>query len=169
MDHSRWRKLINDVWWSGWVWVSECFFWYRPTQVVLDRGLLNGCVYVFVVKWCNEQHSFVQHKISRFLFRFHSEDMGSTTNQKLTSMALTLQTSSTLLIITAGLLKKFHCRHFINCRCRMTNYELDRWFVKVLSCDIILMMHDVPSCDIFHLGFIIFGCRTHYLASSVYC
>ena len=22
--------------WSGWVWVGECFFWYRPTRVVPD-------------------------------------------------------------------------------------------------------------------------------------
>jgi len=48
MDRSRWRKLIKDVWWSGWVWMGECFFWYRPTWVVLDKGSLNGCVYVFV-------------------------------------------------------------------------------------------------------------------------
>ena len=34
MDCSKWRKLIDDVWWSGWVWVDECFFWYRPTRVV---------------------------------------------------------------------------------------------------------------------------------------
>ena len=26
MDRSKWRKLIKDVQWSGWVWVSECFF-----------------------------------------------------------------------------------------------------------------------------------------------
>jgi len=25
--------------------VSECFFWYQPTRVVLDKRLLNGCVY----------------------------------------------------------------------------------------------------------------------------
>jgi len=37
MDHSRWRKLIKDVWWWGWVWVGECFFWYRPTWVVPDN------------------------------------------------------------------------------------------------------------------------------------
>jgi len=30
---------------SSWVWVGECFFWYRLTRVVLDKGLLNGlCV-----------------------------------------------------------------------------------------------------------------------------
>ena len=45
MDH-RWRKLMNYVWWSGWVWVGECYFWYRPARVVLDKKLLNGCVCV---------------------------------------------------------------------------------------------------------------------------
>jgi len=47
-DRSRWRKLIKDVWWSGWVWVGECFFWYRPTRVdrVPNKGLLNSCVCV---------------------------------------------------------------------------------------------------------------------------
>jgi len=44
MHCSRWRKMINDVWWSGWVWVGECFFWYRPTRVVPDQQPLNGCV-----------------------------------------------------------------------------------------------------------------------------
>ena len=24
--------------------MSECFFWYQPTRVVLDKGPLNGCV-----------------------------------------------------------------------------------------------------------------------------
>jgi len=31
------RKLIRDVWWSG---------WYQHTQVVLDKGPLSGCVCV---------------------------------------------------------------------------------------------------------------------------
>jgi len=48
MDNSKWRKLIKDVRWSGWAWVGECFFWYRPTQVVPDQRLLNGCVCVCV-------------------------------------------------------------------------------------------------------------------------
>ena len=26
--------------------VGECFFWYRPTRVVLDQRPLNGCVCV---------------------------------------------------------------------------------------------------------------------------
>ena len=46
MDRSRWRKLIKDVWWTGWVWVGECFFWYQPTRVVPDERPLNGCVCV---------------------------------------------------------------------------------------------------------------------------
>jgi len=45
---SRWRKLIKDVWWSGWVWVGECFFWYWHTCVVPDKGPLIGCVRVCV-------------------------------------------------------------------------------------------------------------------------
>ena len=47
MDHSKWRKVIKDVRWSGWVWVGECFFWYRPTRVVPDQRPLNGCVCKF--------------------------------------------------------------------------------------------------------------------------
>ena len=42
IDVSRWRKLMKDVWWPGWVWVGECFFWYRPTQ---------GCPGQRAVKW----------------------------------------------------------------------------------------------------------------------
>jgi len=34
VDRSRQRELIKDVWWSGWVWAGECFFWYRRTRVV---------------------------------------------------------------------------------------------------------------------------------------
>ena len=45
VDHNRWRKLIKDVWWSGWVWVGECFFWYWPTHPVPAEGPLNGCVW----------------------------------------------------------------------------------------------------------------------------
>jgi len=40
-DRSKWRKLIKDVRWSGWVLVGECFFWYRPTWVVPEKRLLN--------------------------------------------------------------------------------------------------------------------------------
>jgi len=48
MDRCKWRKMIKDVRWSGWVWVDECFFWYRPTRVVPDKRPLNGCVCVCV-------------------------------------------------------------------------------------------------------------------------
>ena len=41
MDRSRWRKLIKDVWWSGWMWVCECIFWYRPPG---SPESLNSCV-----------------------------------------------------------------------------------------------------------------------------
>ena len=42
-DRCKWRKLIKEVHWPGWVWVGECFFWYRPTRVVPDKRPLNGC------------------------------------------------------------------------------------------------------------------------------
>jgi len=43
VDRCKWRKVIKEVRWSGWVWVGECFFWYRPTWVVQDKRPLNGC------------------------------------------------------------------------------------------------------------------------------
>ena len=44
MDRSKWRKLTKDVQWPGWMWVGECFFWYRLTRVVPDKRPLNSCV-----------------------------------------------------------------------------------------------------------------------------
>jgi len=46
VDRSRWRKMIKHVWWSGWLWVGECFFWYQPTHIVSDKEPLNGWVHV---------------------------------------------------------------------------------------------------------------------------
>ena len=37
MDRGRSKKLIKTGWWSGWR-VGECFFWYRLTRVVPDKG-----------------------------------------------------------------------------------------------------------------------------------
>ena len=48
MARCKWRKMIKDVRSSGWVWVGECFFWYRPTRVVPDKRPLNGCVCVCI-------------------------------------------------------------------------------------------------------------------------
>ena len=48
MDCCRWRKLIKDVWWSGWVWVGECFFWYRPTWAPRQKAVKRLCVSVTV-------------------------------------------------------------------------------------------------------------------------
>ena len=49
MDRCKWRKMIKEARWSGWVWVGECSFWYRPTLVVPDQRPLNGrcCCYKF--------------------------------------------------------------------------------------------------------------------------
>ena len=60
-DHSRCRKLIKDTWQPGQVWVSECFFWYRLTRVVSDKGLLNGCFADAVVVAVHASH---QHRSS---------------------------------------------------------------------------------------------------------
>ena len=50
MDRCKWIKVIKEVRWPGWVWVGECFFWYRPTQVVPDKRPLNGVV-VVTMNW----------------------------------------------------------------------------------------------------------------------
>ena len=42
VDRCKWRKVIKEVRWPGWVWAGERFFWYRPTRVVLDKRPLNG-------------------------------------------------------------------------------------------------------------------------------
>ena len=56
VDRCKWRKMIKDVRWSGWVWVGECFFWYRPTRVVPDQRPLNGyvcvCVCLILTRGC---------------------------------------------------------------------------------------------------------------------
>ena len=56
MDRCKWRKMIKDVRWSGWVWVGECFFRYWPTRVVPDKRPLNCCVcvcvYLYGEWWC---------------------------------------------------------------------------------------------------------------------
>jgi len=62
MDRSRHRKLIKDGWWSGQVWVGECVFWCRLTQLVPDK-------YLSVVKcWSSPfwpmHHSFEKKTIT---------------------------------------------------------------------------------------------------------
>jgi len=72
MDCSKWRKLIKDVQWPGWVWVGECFFWYQPTWVVPDQRLLNGCV-------CFISFSFQIHRccsyVKDFRLRYYRHDV----------------------------------------------------------------------------------------------
>ena len=59
MDRSKWRKVIKEARWSGWVWVGECFFWYRPARVVPDQRPFNSrrrccccCLTVFSCSTC---------------------------------------------------------------------------------------------------------------------
>ena len=54
MDRCKWRKMIQDVRWSRWVWVGECFFWYRPTRVVPDKRPLNACVRACMCTWVSQ-------------------------------------------------------------------------------------------------------------------
>ena len=70
IDRSKWRKLIKDVRWSVWVWVGECFFWYRPTLVVPDKRLLNRCVCV-----CNSWLSRLSNLSRRSLVNVNANDL----------------------------------------------------------------------------------------------
>ena len=46
--------MIKDIWWSGWVWVGECFFWCWLIWVVPDKWLLNSCVFVCFQLWTHK-------------------------------------------------------------------------------------------------------------------
>ena len=65
MDRCKWRKVIKDVWWSGWLWVGECFFWYRLTRVVPDQRPLNGSVCVCVCVWHAYTHVAVNMAVKK--------------------------------------------------------------------------------------------------------
>jgi len=70
MVDGRWRKLIQDVWWSGWLSLGERFFWYRSSRVVPDKGSLNGCVCVCVcvVLFDNKFHIWCSACYRNFCF-----------------------------------------------------------------------------------------------------
>ena len=47
--YSTWRKLIKDGWWSGRVWVGECFFLVLAHQgSPRQRAVKQLCVYVYI-------------------------------------------------------------------------------------------------------------------------
>ena len=69
MDRCKWTKVIKEARWSGWVWVGECFFWYRPTRVVPDQRPLNcRCCCCSLIK-----------KFSKLLLYISSSNFKSTT------------------------------------------------------------------------------------------
>jgi len=37
MSSYNYIHIVGDDWWPQWVWVGECFFWYRLTWVVPDK------------------------------------------------------------------------------------------------------------------------------------
>ena len=47
------RQVFLCILHCWWVWVGECFFWYRPTRVVPDLRPLNGrCCCCCLHCWC---------------------------------------------------------------------------------------------------------------------
>jgi len=65
----KWRKVIKEVRWPGWVWAGECFFWYWPTRVVPDKRPLNGCWNCLSVCLCVQEYVCMWHVISVCLSR----------------------------------------------------------------------------------------------------
>ena len=52
LDRCKWRKVIEEVRWPGWVWAGECFFWStdpaypgRPGQTAVKWLLLLLSIY----------------------------------------------------------------------------------------------------------------------------
>jgi len=50
VDHSRWRKLLKDGWWSGKIWIDECFFSGTDVCEILTSGNLQTCL-----KYCHQK------------------------------------------------------------------------------------------------------------------
>ena len=72
IDRCKWRKMIKDVRRSGWVWVGECFFWYRPIRAVPEQRPLNGCVCVWVPA---DPGSPGKRAVKRACMRVHSNQL----------------------------------------------------------------------------------------------
>jgi len=75
-NNHRWLESFLS---SSWVWVDECFVWYRLTQVVPDKGLLNGCVCVtniFTVQYIYVSLLYrLQYEVQTLLFSELLADM----------------------------------------------------------------------------------------------
>ena len=69
--------------------MGECFFWYRPTQVVPDQWPLNGCVCVCV---CACVCVCVMSKCVRAISSCHSAAVNCKGKRKLTILPNTDQT-----------------------------------------------------------------------------
>ena len=63
MDRCKWRKVIKEVRWPGWVWAGE---WYRPTRVVPDKRPLNGCCCCcfYVCEWVRDSIAAAYDSVS---------------------------------------------------------------------------------------------------------
>jgi len=57
------EKADRDDWWPRWVWVGECFFWYRLTRVVPDK-IHRAVKWLCVLCVCILVHEMVIHKMA---------------------------------------------------------------------------------------------------------
>ena len=74
--------------------MGECFFWYQPTRVVLDKRPLNGCARARVctqVNHCKSQ--LADEKYSLKGARSGSDDLFRNSPCKISPQWLTLETS----------------------------------------------------------------------------
>jgi len=67
MDHGRWKKLIKIGRWSG-LWVGECFFWYRLTRAVPDKGC-KTIVAVIKARWAGTKKNI--RPLTAYLCRYY--------------------------------------------------------------------------------------------------
>jgi len=95
-------------------------FWYRPTRIVLDKGPLNGCLFVFV---CSTRFTV---RCLQFWFATLSGFSGQIVFERW-SIGLYNVVSFTAVVYFAA--AKCHC-------CRHKNTEISEHFCPIRSCEI---------------------------------
>ena len=73
MDCSKWRKLIKDVRWSGWVWVGEFLLVpaYPGSPVLTAVKRLCVCVRVWECEWYSWTNHMQTSYLALFLLHWH--------------------------------------------------------------------------------------------------
>jgi len=83
MDRSKWRKLIKDVQWSGWVWVRECFNAHCKQDVPLRdlfnclRQVLVEPLHFFLCSCCHWSIHLNQSNVSWFCTESHNDSVAN--------------------------------------------------------------------------------------------